>query len=107
MSLVVDTFALISECRQELARFKALSEDFAKANEVTWGFLSGAARIEAESAVTAPSAFSYTFDSGEWRERAEQTRSFAELVCEPRAKRLFLEIADSYDQIADESATVA
>ena len=40
-------------------------------------------------------------DRQEWRERGTQTRTFADLVDEPSAKRLLLEIALSYDQMAE------
>ena len=46
-------------------------------------------------------ASSFKLDLKEWRERAEQTRVFAKFVLEPRAKRLLLDIAESYDRMGD------
>ena len=83
-------------------RLKQLAEDFRSANERSRTFLSGAFRLEtpnnAEPA-SSTGAWRSKPDPREWRERAERTRAFAEYVSEPRAKRVLLEIAESYDQL--------
>lgn len=41
------------------------------------------------------------------QERAEETRTFAEEVSDPEVRRLLLELARSYEQIASRTATPA
>ncbi len=103
MPTVVDTFNVIMECRAELARMKALAEDFRMANEMSRKFLSGAVTIStAGNTGGRPSCGSRSRrDLERWRARAEETRTFAEYVLLPEARRLLLEIADSYDRMAD------
>jgi hypothetical protein len=39
-----------------------------------------------------------------WRDRAEEARVHAEQMNDPEAKRMMLEIAKSYDKLADRAA---
>ena len=83
-------------------RLKQLAEDFQAANERSLSFLAGAFRLETPNnaePTSSTGAWRFKPDPQEWRDRAERTRLFAEHVSEPRAKRLLLEIAESYDQL--------
>lgn len=101
MTLVVETSLLIADCRRELKRLNELAGDFRTANDMSRDLLTGAFKMRvAENARDRQSgASSIRPDPQAWRARAEQTRTFAEFVLEPGAKRLFLEIAESYDQM--------
>ena len=102
MPQVVKTSLLIKQCRCELMRLKQLAEDFQAANERSLNFLAGASRLETPNNAEPASptgAWRFKPDPQEWREKAARTRAFAEYVSEPRAKRLLLEIAESYDQL--------
>jgi hypothetical protein len=39
-----------------------------------------------------------------WRSRAEETRTIADAVSDPEAKRILLGIADGYDWLAESAA---
>lgn len=43
-------------------------------------------------------------DATYWRTRAEEARAEADGIREPRAKRRLLEIADNYEQLAEQAA---
>ncbi len=103
MCLVVETSLLIEKCRRELVRLNELAGDFKTANEISRGFLTGANKMDvAESAADRPSCESlFKPDAQEWRERAAQTRTFAEFVILPQAKLLLLDIAEGYDRMAE------
>ena len=103
MSAVVETPILIEECRRELRRLNDLVGEFRTANEISRSFLTGARKVDMpnDQAVCWSAASKLKPDSQDWRERGEQTRIFAELVDEPSAKRLLLEIAVSYDEMAE------
>ena len=102
MTAVVETSRLIEECRRELKRLNYLVGEFRTANEISRSFLTGVRKVGMpnDEAVCRSAALRLKPDPQEWRERGTQTRTFAELVDEPRAKRLLLEIAVSYDQMA-------
>ena len=101
--MVVETSRLIEECRRELTRLNYLVGEFRAANEISRSFLTGTRKVDMpnDQAVCWSVASKLKSNPQEWRERGAQTRSFAELVDEPRAKRLLLEIAGSYDQMAE------
>jgi hypothetical protein len=40
-------------------------------------------------------------DPAHWRERAEEARRVAETLADPAARRTMLEIAESYDRLAE------
>jgi hypothetical protein len=103
MTAVVETSRLIEECRRELKRLNHLVGEFRTANEISRNFLTGARKVDMpnDEAVCWSVASRLNPGPNKWRERGEQTRTFAELVDEPRAKRLLLEIAVSYDQMAE------
>ncbi len=103
MSAVVETSRLIEECRRELGRLNDLVGEFRTANEISRSFLTGARKVDIpnDQAVCLVAASKLKPDPQDWRERGEQTRTFAEFVDEPSAKRLLLEIAVSYDQMAE------
>ena len=103
MTGLVETSRLIEECRRELTRLNYLVGEFRTANEISRSFLTGARKVGMpnDEAVCRSAALRLKPDPQEWRERGTQTRTFAELVDEPRAKRLLLEIAVSYDQMAE------
>ena len=103
MAVLVETSRLIEECRRELTRLNYLVGEFRTANEISRSFLTGARKVDMpnDQAVCWSAASRLKPDPQEWRERGTQTRTFAELVDEPRAKRLLLEIAVSYDQMAE------
>ena len=103
MSAVVETPILIEECRRELRRLNDLVGEFRTANEISRSFLTGARKVDMpnDQAVCWSATLRLKPDSPEWRKRGEQTRTFAELVDEPHAKRLLLEIAVSYDEMAE------
>ena len=102
MAVLVETSRLIEECRRELTRLNYLVGEFRTANEISRSFLTGARKVDMpnDQAVCWSATLRPKPDPQEWRERGTQTRTFAELVDEPRAKRLLLEIAVSYDQMA-------
>ena len=102
MAVDVETSRLIEECRRELKRFHDLVGEFRTANEISRSFLTGARKVDMpnDEAACRLAASKLRSDPQEWRERGERTRTFAEFVDEPRAKRLLLEIAVSYDQMA-------
>ena len=103
MTGLVETSRLIEECRRELTRLNSLVGEFRTANEISRSFLTGARKVDMpnDQAVCWSATLRPKPDPQEWRERGTQTRTFAELVDEPRAKRLLLEIAVSYDQMAE------
>jgi hypothetical protein len=103
MAVLVETSRLIEECRRELTRLNYLVGEFRTANEISRSFLTGARKVDMpnDQAVCWSAALRLKPDPEEWRERGAQTRTFAQLVDEPRAKRLLLEIAVSYDQMAE------
>jgi hypothetical protein len=83
-------------------RLKQLAEDFQAANERSRTFLTAAFRLETPNNAKPPCLSEPSRlkpNPQEWRDRAERTRVFAEHVSEPRAKRVLLEIAESYDQL--------
>jgi F0F1-type ATP synthase membrane subunit b/b' len=41
-----------------------------------------------------------------WRERAEETRAQASQMRDPSAKRTLLEIAENYEQLADQAERI-
>ena len=103
MTLVVETSLLIEKCRCELVRLSELAREFKAANEISQAFLTGAFKLTTphrDELASPADAWTLKPDPREWRERAERTRVFAELVSEPRARRLLLEIAESYDSLA-------
>jgi hypothetical protein len=103
MAAVVETSLLIEECRRELMRLQDLVGDFRLANEISRNFLTGARKVDMpnDEAMCRAASSRFKPDAKEWRERGEQTRTFAEFVDEPRAKRRLLEIAESYDQMGE------
>jgi hypothetical protein len=102
MTVVVETSRLIEECTRELTRLNHLVGEFRTANEISRSFLTGARKVDMPNdEAVCWSASRLKPDPQEWRQRGAQTRTFAELVDEPRAKRLLLEIAGSYDQMAE------
>ena len=103
MDLVVETFLLVEKCKRDLVRLKELSGDFGTASELSRKVLTGALKEElAENAADRPPCGSrFKLDPGEWRKIAGRTRVFAETVIEPCAKRHLLEIAESYDRMAE------
>jgi hypothetical protein len=40
-------------------------------------------------------------DAGHWWSRAEETRTIAELMNDPEAKRIMFDIAEGYDRLAE------
>jgi hypothetical protein len=102
MTSVFDTPLLFQECRNGLDDLNQLAEEFGKFNEASLAFLASAFKIEgAERAADRSCGLRFKLDPQTWRERAEQTRAFAECLLEPQAKRRLLEIAKSYDQVAE------
>jgi O-methyltransferase involved in polyketide biosynthesis len=43
-------------------------------------------------------------DAEHWHSRAEETRTIAELVHDPEARRIMSDIADGYDRLAERAA---
>jgi hypothetical protein len=41
-----------------------------------------------------------------WRERAEEARAHASQMRDPSAKRTLLEVADNYDQLAEQAEAI-
>ncbi len=41
-----------------------------------------------------------------WRERAEEARVQADLMRDPNARKTLLDIADNYDQLADQAERI-
>ena len=103
MTVDVETSRLIEECRRELMRLNYLVGEFRTANEISRNFLTGARKVDMpnDEAACRLAASKLQPDPKEWRDRGEQTRTFAELIDEPHAKRLLLEIAESYDHMAE------
>jgi F0F1-type ATP synthase membrane subunit b/b' len=46
------------------------------------------------------------FDADYWRERAEEARAQASEMRDPGTKRTLLEIAQNYEQLADQAETI-
>ena len=86
-----------------MRRLNYLVGEFRTANEISRNFLTGARKVDMpnDEAVCWSAASRLKPDPKEWRERGAQTRTFAELIEEPGTKRLLLEIAVSYDQMAE------
>jgi hypothetical protein len=40
-------------------------------------------------------------DAGHWRSRAEETRTIAEIMTDPEARRIMFDIAEGYDRLAE------
>jgi O-methyltransferase involved in polyketide biosynthesis len=43
-------------------------------------------------------------DAGHWWSRAEETRTIAEIMNDPEAKRIMFDIAERYDRLAERAA---
>ena len=86
-----------------MRRLNYLVGEFRTDNEISRSFLTGARKVDMpkDEAVCWSAASRLKPDPKEWRERGAQTRTFAELIEEPGTKRLLLEIAVSYDQMAE------
>ena len=40
-------------------------------------------------------------DAGHWLSRAEETRTIAEIMTDPEARRIMFDIAEGYDRLAE------
>jgi hypothetical protein len=47
------------------------------------------------------------FDPEHWRSRAEEARALARQMSDPRASKMLLDIAEDYDQLAEQRGRLA
>ena len=105
------TLSLIEICRWELDRLQKIAAEYRAFCLQSREFLATAREqykpvdgIELRKSTDVCAFIKPIPDLQTRRDRAEETRSFAENVRDPRVKKLLLEIAASYDKISNGQA---
>jgi hypothetical protein len=96
-----ETIAIVHQCWRELDRLHRSTADLSEACAVSKNLLATGAILKAEHDGRRLGDSGATPPAGSWRQKAREAREIAHRLTVANGKRRLLEVADSYERLAE------